>query len=632
MIENHTNYQFGEFLVEPSQNQISVRGEVRILEPKTMDLLVYLIKHSERPVSSDELLTHLWPGRVVEESTIHRRINQLRKALSDSPKHPRYVKTIIKRGYQAIAQTKSIKLSRSSTLDFNKQSMAIFACILVAVSAVFIYWTRYTSDEVTVSVENQEQNVGEEEIYAPNEFSIAVLPLANLSPDPNNAYFAAGIHEEILNQLVKVNQLEVKSRNSVLRFANSELSNQEIARQLNVSTVMEGSVRFAENQVSITTQLIRANDDVHLWSETYQREYDDIFAIQSSVAIEVANAMNASLTSSELTDIEKPPTDSTQAYSLYLQAIEIERSSDAIRQGEAAARTVPLLERAIELDPSFAQAYAALASRKLAFVNGQADPARRSALANEALLSANFAIELDPNQALAYSVLSRYYWSQKQWDQWLLNVRLSVEIPSLGARAALSLAYDLSALGQHEAAYHWINKAISMEPEDYIPYLYAAHVRVTGGDYESSLVFLEKYLALGGHIDDYHTLRALTLHFMDRDDESRNEIKQIVAVKVFSNELYGIQNYLKCQTTAREQILLEISTMPAVRNYVENLFCALGSSDLDSVFSSLNFAMQQNLRVRPRLGMYDEAKLDPRWQAVQEYMDLPELSAEQIPY
>jgi TolB-like protein len=509
--------------------------------------------------------------------------------------------------------------------------MAIFACILVAVSAVFIYWTRYAPDEVAVSVENQEQIVGEES-YAPNKFSIAVLPLANLSPDPNNAYFAAGIHEEILNQLVKVSQLEVKSRNSVLRFANSELSNQEIARQLNVSTVMEGSVRFAENQVSITTQLIRASDDVHLWSETYQREYDDIFAIQSSVAIEVANAMNASLTSSELTDIEKPPTDNTQAYSLYLQAIEIERSSDAIRQGEAAARTVPLLERAIELDPSFAQAYTALASRKLAFVNGQADPARRSALANEALRSANLAIELDPKQAAAYSVLSRYYWSQKQWDQWLLNVRLSVEVPSLGTDAALSLAYDLSSLGHHEAAYHWINKAISMEPEDYIPYLYAAHIRVTGGDYESSLVFLEQYLALGGHQDDYHTLRALALHFMDRDDESRNEIKQIIAVRVFSSQLYGIQNYLKCQTTAREQILLEISTLPPVRRYVENLFCALGSSDLDSVFSLLNFAMQQNLRVRTRLGMYDEAKLDPRWQAVQEYMDLPELSSEQIPY
>ena len=632
MIENHTNYQFGEFLVEPSQNQISVRGEVRILEPKTMDLLVYLIKHRERTVSSDELLTHLWPGRVVEESTIHRRINQLRKALSDSPKHPIYVKTIIKRGYQAIAHTKPIKLSGSSTIGFNNQSMAISACILVAVSAVFIYWTRYAPDEVAVSVENQEQNVGGEEIYALNEFSIAVLPLANLSPDPNNAYFAAGIHEEILNQLVKVSQLEVKSRNSVLRFANSELGNQEIARQLNVSTVMEGSVRFAGNQVSITTQLIRASDDVHLWSETYQRDYDDIFAIQSSVAIEVANAMNASLTSSELSDIEKPPTDSTQAYSLYLQAIEIERSSDATRQGEAAARTVPLLERAIELDPSFAQAYAALASRKLAFVNGQADPARRSALANEALRSANLAIELDPRQAAAYSVLSRYYWSQKQWDQWLLNVRLSVEIPSLGAYPARSLAFDLSALGQHEAAYHWINKAISLEPEEYALYLYAALMRVTGGDYESSLVFLEQYLALGGHKDDYHTLRALTLHFMGRDDESRNEIKQIIAVRVFSSELYGIQNYLKCQTTAREQILLEISTMPAVRRYVENLFCSLGASDLDSVFSSLNFAMQQNLRVRPRLGMYDEAKLDPRWQAVQEYMDLPELSAEQIPY
>jgi TolB-like protein/DNA-binding winged helix-turn-helix (wHTH) protein len=623
---------FGDFQVLPTHNELLIEGVRNPISPRAMEVLVHLITNNDRVVSIDELLETFWPGLVVEESTVHRVICQIRSALGDSANEPKYIKTVNKRGYLAIAQTTPVKLSRRSTDGFHNQSMAISACILVAVSAIFFYWTRYTSGEVAVPVENQEQNVGEEEIYAPNEFSIAVLPLANLSPDPNNAYFAVGIHEEILNQLVKVSQLEVKSRNSVLRFANSELSNQEIARQLNVSTVMDGSVRFAENQVSITTQLIRASDDVHLWSETYQRDYDDIFAIQSSVAIEVANAMNASLTSSELTDIKKPLTDSTQAYSLYLQAIEIERSSDAIRQGEAAARTVPLLERAIELDPSFAQAYAALASRKLAFVNGQADPARRSALANEALRSANLAIELDPKQALAYSVLSRYYWSQKQWDQWLLNVRLSVEVPSLGARAALSLAYDLSALGQHEAAYHWINKAISMEPEDYIPYLYAAHIRVTGGDYESSLVFLEKFLALGGHKDDYHTLRALTLHFMDRDDKSRNEIKQIIAVRVFSSELYGIQNYLKCQTTAREQILLEISTMPAVRNYVENLFCALGASDLDSVFSLLNFAMQQNLRVRTRLGMYDEAKLDPRWQAVQEYMDLPELSAEQIPY
>jgi adenylate cyclase len=492
---------------------------------------------------------------------------------------------------------------------------------------------RSSLDETALLLSEPLEAVSEES-PGPNEFSIAVLPLANLSPDPDNAYFAAGIHEEILNQLVKAKQLEVTSRTSVIRFENSELSIQEIAQELNVSTIMEGSVRFAGNQVRISTQLIRTNDDVQLWSETYQREYEDIFAIQSDVAIQVANALHASLTSSELANIEKPPTNSTEAYTLYLQALAIEKTSDARTQSAAMIRTVPLLERAVELDPSFAQAYAALAIRKQILLNGVTDRVRRATLEDEAFRHANLAIELDPNLAAAYLVLSRYYWTQKQWDLWLLNARLSVEVPSLGSDAANSLAYDLSALGQHEAAYHWISIAISIDPKDYAHYLYAAHMRVAGGDYESSLIFLEQYLALGGREDDYHTLRALALHFLDRNDESRNEIKQL-AGSPFSRELYGIHDYLRCQTTAPEQILLELNaSMPdsAVGSFIENLFCALGSSDLDTVFNSLEFAMQNNFRVRARLRMYDEAKLDPRWQAVQEYMDLPELSEVQIPY
>ena len=117
MTEDHTSsYQFGEFLVEPSHNQISTDGEVRLLEPKTMDLLVYLIKHRERIISSDELLENLWPGRIVEESTIHRRINQLRKALDDSARQSEYVKTVIKRGYQAVAEV-SIPLITTAPPD-----------------------------------------------------------------------------------------------------------------------------------------------------------------------------------------------------------------------------------------------------------------------------------------------------------------------------------------------------------------------------------------------------------------------------------------------------------------------------------------------------------------------------------
>ncbi len=149
--------------------------------------------------------------------------------------------------------------------------------------------------------------------------SIAVLPFTNLSPDENDAYFAAGLHEEVLNQLAKLQDLSVVSRTSVLRYPDSGLSIPEIARELNVGTVMEGSVRYADDQVAITLQLIDALKDVHFWSETYAREFADIFAIQSDIAMDVANVLEAELSLEERADIARTPTDSTEAYKLYMQ-------------------------------------------------------------------------------------------------------------------------------------------------------------------------------------------------------------------------------------------------------------------------------------------------------------------------
>ena len=146
---------------------------------------------------------------------------------------------------------------------------------------------------------DEETNVrSEESLIAPQlesflpdvNMSIAVLPLENLSPDPSNAYFAAGIHEELLNRIFKIGDIRVISRTTVLRYHNTDLTLNEIARELNVASIMEGSVRFANDRVRITIQLIRARDDAHLWSETYDFPLDDIFSIESDVALNVANA------------------------------------------------------------------------------------------------------------------------------------------------------------------------------------------------------------------------------------------------------------------------------------------------------------------------------------------------------
>ncbi len=186
--------------------------------------------------------------------------------------------------------------------------------------------------------------------------SIAVLPFENLSPDENDAYFAAGLHEEVLNQLAKLMDLSVVSRTSVLRYPNSGLSIPEIARELNVRTIMEGTVRYADDQVAITLQLIDAVLDEHLWSRTYRQEFADIFAIQSDIAMNVANALEAELSLEEQAIVAKAPTDSSEAYKLYLQG----RQLWNFRTEDAVEKALELFEQAIELDSEYALAYSGI--------------------------------------------------------------------------------------------------------------------------------------------------------------------------------------------------------------------------------------------------------------------------------
>jgi adenylate cyclase len=193
--------------------------------------------------------------------------------------------------------------------------------------------------------------------------SVAVLPLDNLSPNPDDAYFAAGIHEEILNYLAKIKDLSVIARTSVKKYAGSDKSIAEIAAELNVGTVMEGSVRYAGDRVRVTAQLIDAATEEHLWSEVYERHLADVFAIQADIAEQIASAMQSELSAAEKEYIEtSPTTGSADAHALYLQ------SQALFAQGDTAiAATTPpgvraqiqsRLDRVIALDPDFANAYA----------------------------------------------------------------------------------------------------------------------------------------------------------------------------------------------------------------------------------------------------------------------------------
>ena len=189
--------------------------------------------------------------------------------------------------------------------------------------------------------------------------SIAVLPFENLSAEAENAFFAAGVHEDVLTYLSRVSELRVISRSSVLQYAQRESSVKKIAGELGVSYVVEGSVRRAENRVRVTAQLIDARTDEHVWADNFDRDLADVFAIQSAIAQEIVAALKASLTPREAELLTSRPTKSIEAYDLFVKARGLIAQQGATSSEEEPIR---LLERAIELDPEFAQAHALLAT------------------------------------------------------------------------------------------------------------------------------------------------------------------------------------------------------------------------------------------------------------------------------
>ena len=186
--------------------------------------------------------------------------------------------------------------------------------------------------------------------------SVAVLPFENLSPNPDDAYFVAGVHEQILNELAKIRDLNVIARTTMMRYADAPPPIPEIASELNVETVMEGSVRYAGNQVRVTAQLIDGDSGTHLWTEDYDGDLADIFGIQSDIATRIAMALEAELLPSERESLEKQPTDSLDAYALFLRARN-EPAGGSFGGSAGVVTAVTLLDAALALDPEFALAY-----------------------------------------------------------------------------------------------------------------------------------------------------------------------------------------------------------------------------------------------------------------------------------
>jgi len=287
---------------------------------------------------------------------------------------------------------------------------------------------------------------------------VAVLPFANMSPDPNDEYFADGMTEELINRLAQVKSLKVIARTSVMSFKGEKKKAVDIAKELDVGTLVEGSVRKAGNRVRVTVQLISAGREEHLWSSHYDKELDNIFAVQSEIAEKVAGELKVQLLESEKKILEKKPTENTEAYNDFLRGRELyrEMSEPSLRQALA------LFEKAAELDPSFARAHVGVAECHQTLAEGGYEPVDVSLPIVKASLRR--ALELDPDLPEAHSSLSILRFNEDDNIGAEAEARRAIELnPSLPE--PYWQLYELAATkGEPEEAIRLIETAYRLDP------------------------------------------------------------------------------------------------------------------------------------------------------------------------
>jgi TolB-like protein/Tfp pilus assembly protein PilF len=301
----------GDWLVAPSLNSMSSEGGTVRLEPKVMGVLLCLAQHPGETLSKEQLFQAVWPNTVVTEDVLKRCIASLRRAFNDDARDPHVIQTISKRGYRLLAPVGAAARPTAA------------------------------GTAATASVVSD---------------SIVVLPFINMSADPGNEYFADGITEEIIDALARIPELRVVARSSAFSFKGKHIDLRNVGKQLNVRTVLEGSVRRADNRLRITAQLICAADGYHLWSERYDREMQDVFVIQEEIARAIAERMTVTFPWAER-PLVKTGTTNLEAYQSYLKG-----NALLYKRGPAIPRALAACQRAVDLDPNYALAWAAVAN------------------------------------------------------------------------------------------------------------------------------------------------------------------------------------------------------------------------------------------------------------------------------
>jgi TolB-like protein len=421
------------------------------VEPQVFDLLVYLLRNRDHVVSKDDLITAVWGGRIVSESTLTSRINAARKAVGDSGELQRLIRTVARKGFRFVGEVRT----------------------QAAAGAAHAAATAGDSPEPSRPA-----------LPLPDRPAIAVLPFTNMSDDPAQDYFSDGISEDIITALSKLRWFFVIARNSSFTYKGKAVHLKQIGDELGVGYVVEGSVRKVAGRVRITAQLNDVATGSHIWAERYDRDLADVFAVQDEITEAIVAAVEPQLYAAENFRAQRKPPGSMDAWDLVMRALShywrVTRQDNMVAQA--------LLEKATALDPNYGQALGVLAtSHTFSAHMGWEDKTLATPIAERAAAAAILADGEDP---WAHFALGGVYLFARHFDDSLAEFEAAL---LLNPNFSLAQGYHgltLAYCGRWEEAASAAQRALRLSPRDPLAAIYcgiAAYAQYVGRNYEEAM-------------------------------------------------------------------------------------------------------------------------------------------------
>jgi TolB-like protein len=455
-----------------------------------------------------------------------------------------------------------------------------------------------------------------------------VLPFTNLSDDASNEYFSHGISEELLNALTRVTSLRVASRTSSFSFTGTNTAIPEIAAQLNVNHILEGSVRKAGNKVRVTAQLIDVESDSHLWSDTYDRELDDIFSIQKEIATNIVAKLTQTLSAGEIVATSiKPPTTDMAAYEIYLQA----RYLLALRGSENLEEAARLFEQAVEIDNSFAAAYAALGKTYAVLAGYRGDSDSRSFIEkSEAAIDRS--LQLDPDQTEALIARGWNASLRWKWDEARAAFEHALRVNPNDAEVHNFYGDYFTIIGDFANAEKFERRAMELDPLVHVHAAELAYLMMSMGRYDEARPYAQRALELHVSALNYDCLISSQLLLKDFDAarQAISELEALSGVDPAWRVLQWTRYYHAQQDWERARPYYKKLKEAAFSNKASAAFTAELALDIEGVEAALE--LMELAYVRRDVGLFwmafgfpKEKSTDPRWLAFWEKPDLKEL-------